>query len=169
MPRSRRNHEHTDKSAIMRNALTFVSEFLIFVGTLIAILIFLAALHGALVERLGWPDDSWVTSADACTVACNSGTPDAVIGAINTKAGAFAPCITQVVSRETGGTFDPHLVNPSSGAYGAPQFIPYGGVYDVTPAGRAGIPVTSLDGQQQIDQMVQAWQAGYKSHWSPPC
>jgi hypothetical protein len=153
----------------VKNAVTFVSELVVFTLSMIAIIIFLALLHAGLVERLGWPDDTWVTPAEACTVACASGTPDAVIGAINTKAGAFAPCITQVVSRETGGTFDPHLVNPSSGAYGAPQFIPYGGVYDVTPAGRAGIPVTSLDGQQQIDQMVQAWQAGYKSHWSPPC
>jgi hypothetical protein len=146
----------------MRNALTFAAELLLFTATLIAIFIFLAALHGALVERLGWPDDSWVTPAYA-------GTPDAVITEINSKGGTFAPCITQVVSREKGGTFDPHLVNPSSGAFGAPQFIPYGGVYDVTPMGQAGVPVRSLDGTQQIDQMVWSWQHGLKSHWSPPC
>jgi hypothetical protein len=146
----------------MRNALTFVSEFLVFILSLLAIVIFLTVLHGVLAEHLDWPDDAWVTIAYA-------GTPDAVIGAINAKAGSFAPCITQVVSRETGGTFDPHLVNPSSGAYGAPQFIPYGGVYDVTPMGQAGVPVRSLDGTQQIDQMVWSWQHGLKSHWSPPC
>lgn len=41
----------------MRNALTFVSEFLVFTLSLIAIVVFLTILHGVLAEHLDWPDD----------------------------------------------------------------------------------------------------------------
>ena len=41
--------------------------------------------------------------------------------------GPYAPCLTAIASRETGGTFDPYAVNPSSGAVGLFQFLPSGG------------------------------------------
>ncbi len=138
----------------MRDSLEFIGTFLLFTATMAAIVVFMCLLPqpaGAQEPRV-------------------DGTPDAVIQAINQKGGAFTPCIAAIVARETGNTFDPHVQNPYSGAYGAPQFLPTGGVYGVTPAGRAGIPVSTLSGSQQIDQMVWAMQNGYKSAWSPtPC
>ena len=134
----------------MRNTLEFIGTFLLFAATMVAIVVFMCLLPqpaGAQEPRV-------------------DGTPDAVIQAINQKGGAFTPCITAIVGRETGNTFDPHVQNPYSGAYGAPQFLPTGGVYGVTIPGRSGIPVTALSGPQQIDAMVSVFPQ-YRSAWAP--
>jgi hypothetical protein len=97
-------------------------------------------------------------------------TPDQVIQITQQRGGQFAPCLLQIEARETGNTYLPNLVNPSSGAYGPLQYLQRGGVWDATPLGRSGVPVTAASVEQQVDMATWAMQAGYKSAWSPsPC
>jgi hypothetical protein len=148
----------------MRNALTFVVELLVFVGTLIAIFIFLAALHGALVERLGWPDDAWVTAADACTVACASGTPDEAVTTIYAVGGPVAPCLERIFWREDPGGAVHQSNLQGSSATGWLQMMP--STFASTPQGHV-TDIWHATGEQQIAAGRWLLENGWRSAWNP--
>lgn len=64
--------------------------------------------------------------------------------------GEHPACEMSIASRETGGTFDPYAVNPTTGAVTEFQFLQHGGVWDETPLGRDGYAPTDVSVAQRV-------------------
>jgi hypothetical protein len=148
----------------MKNAFTFASELLIFTASVIAIIVFLAILHGVLSERFGWPDDAWVTSADACTVACASGTPDEAVTTIYAVGGPYASCLEHIFWHEDGQTGAVHQQNmQGSSAVGWFQMMP--STFASTPQGRE-VDIWHASGEQQVAAARWLYQTGQQYVWN---
>ncbi len=91
--------------------------------------------------------------------------PSDVIAITQAHGGDFAPCLLAIEARETGGTFSATAQNPSSGAWGPLQFLPSGGVWQVTPW--ANTPVQSTSVADQVDAATWALGHGFKTAWNP--
>lgn len=74
-----------------------------------------------------------------------------------------APCLLVIGRAES--QLQPYAVNPQSGTYGPFQFLPHGGVWDVTPLGRQGIPVAATSVYQQTEMAAWALSHGHGSAW----
>lgn len=94
-------------------------------------------------------------------------TPEQVIATTRAVGGNYAPCLLQIEARETGGTYSATVVNSSSGAYGPLQYLQTGGVWQATPLGQAGLPVTVATVAEQVAMAAWALASGYGSAWAP--
>jgi hypothetical protein len=96
-------------------------------------------------------------------------TPDDVIAMIQSLGGPYSSCLLGIARTETGGTFDPYALNPHSGAIGPLQFMQAGGIWDETPDGRAGIPVTQASVAEQVRMGRWALENGHLDAWGGSC
>lgn len=106
-------------------------------------------------------------AAALAPMAARAQTPDQVISTTEAVGGAYSSCLLSIEARETGGTFSATAVNPASGAYGPLQYLQYGGVWQATPLGQAGVPVTVASVAEQVAMGAWAIANGFGSAWSP--